>query len=161
MKSRLPAVLIVPAVALPGGGAEPARHWFALPLWKTQWGLAPGGICSPCKPGTRRELNLRGAGSTCPGGGGTSKPRKLPPPDPPFPFPNDRSPSPPVPPLLGCRHCSPVPRPNRNATAGHRNASQSHPQGAGARPPPDTTAAGRASAAGVQAPGMQGAEPLA
>ena len=21
-------------------GAEPARHWFALPLWKTQWGLA-------------------------------------------------------------------------------------------------------------------------
>ena len=22
-------------------GAEPARHWFALPLWKTQWGLAP------------------------------------------------------------------------------------------------------------------------
>ena len=29
-------------------------------------------------------------------------------------------PSPPVPPLLGCRHCSPVPRPNRHATRGHR-----------------------------------------
>ena len=53
-------------------GAEPARHWFALPLWKTQWGLAsalparrasavPGGgrarfaACLPCHCGTRRR----------------------------------------------------------------------------------------------------------
>ena len=33
MKRRLPAVLIVPAVAVPGGGAEPARRWLSLPLW--------------------------------------------------------------------------------------------------------------------------------
>ena len=42
-------------------GAEPGRHWFALPLWKTQWGLAPalparrasavpgGGACRLCR----------------------------------------------------------------------------------------------------------------
>ena len=42
-------------------GAEPTRHWFALPLWKTQWGLAPalparrasavpgGGVCPLCR----------------------------------------------------------------------------------------------------------------
>ena len=42
-------------------GAEPARHWFALPLWKTQWGLASalparrasavpgGGACLLCR----------------------------------------------------------------------------------------------------------------
>ena len=29
-------------------GAEPGRHRFALPLWKTQCGLAPAGTCSPC-----------------------------------------------------------------------------------------------------------------
>ena len=51
-------------------GAEPARHWFAPPLWKTQWGLAsalsvrrvsavPGGgracfaACLPCHCGAR------------------------------------------------------------------------------------------------------------
>ena len=55
--------------------AEPARHWLALPLWKTQWGLAPalparrvsavpgGGACpgvagSAGVSGTRREACL-------------------------------------------------------------------------------------------------------
>ena len=29
-------------------GACPGRHWLALPLWKTQWGLASRGTCYPC-----------------------------------------------------------------------------------------------------------------
>ena len=36
-------------------GAEPARHWFALPLWKTQWGGLPRrcrcGGCQRCPAG--------------------------------------------------------------------------------------------------------------
>ena len=35
-------------------GAEPARHWFALPLWKTQWGACPGVAGSAGVSGTRR-----------------------------------------------------------------------------------------------------------
>ena len=35
------------AGAVPGG-ACPGRHWLALPLWKTQWGLASRGTCYPC-----------------------------------------------------------------------------------------------------------------
>ena len=50
-------------------------------------------------------LNPGGTGYPCPGGEDHLK---------------RRSSSPPVPPLLGCRHCSPVPRPNRHATRGHR-----------------------------------------
>ena len=58
------------ASPLASPGAEPARHRFALPLWKTQWGLAsalparqasaiPGGglacfvACLPCHCGAR------------------------------------------------------------------------------------------------------------
>ena len=44
-----------------------------------------------------------------------------------------RSSSPPVPPLLGCRHCSPEPRLNCHAPAGYRNATHS-PASQGAKP---------------------------
>ena len=40
-----------------------------------------------------------------------------------------RSSSPPVPPLLGCRHCSPVPRPNRNAPPSRQRRGASPPSG--------------------------------
>ena len=39
-------------------GAEPARHWFALPLWKTQWGLAPA-------LSARRASAVPGGGRAC------------------------------------------------------------------------------------------------
>ena len=39
-------------------GAEPGRHRFALPLWKTQCGLAPADTCSPC-PGGEDHLKRR------------------------------------------------------------------------------------------------------
>ena len=39
-------------------GAEPGRHWFALPLWKTQWGLAPA---LPA----RRVSAIPGGGRAC------------------------------------------------------------------------------------------------
>ena len=45
-------------------GAEPARHWFALPLWKTQWGLAPA---LPA----RRASAVPGGGA-CPGVAGAA-----------------------------------------------------------------------------------------
>ena len=63
-------------------GAEPRRHWFALPLWCLQEGgeLNPGGTCYSC-PGGEDHLKRR---------------RRL----------RRIVPSPPVPPLLGCRHCS-------------------------------------------------------
>ena len=35
-----PAALTEPAEQVPKG-AEPARHWLSLPLWKTQWGACP------------------------------------------------------------------------------------------------------------------------
>ena len=35
-------------------GAEPGRHWFAPPLWKTQWGACPGVAGSAGVSGTRR-----------------------------------------------------------------------------------------------------------
>ena len=35
-------------------GAEPARHWFALPLWKTQWGACLGVAGSAGVSDTRR-----------------------------------------------------------------------------------------------------------
>ena len=38
--------------------AEPARHWFALPLWKTQWRLAPA---LPA----RRATTVPGGGRAC------------------------------------------------------------------------------------------------
>ena len=118
-------------------GAEPARHWFALPLWKTQWGGLPrrcrrggcqrypaGGVPAlppaypafrflfcplsprPPSPVGKGEIFcflMQGASPLASPGlnpGGTGYPR---------PGGEDhlkrRSSSPPVPPLLGCRHC--------------------------------------------------------
>ena len=37
-------------------GAEPARHLLSLPLWKTQWGLAPAALAVPA-PGERTISN--------------------------------------------------------------------------------------------------------
>ena len=61
-------------------GAEPRRHWFALPLWKTQWGACPGVAGAAGVSDTRR--------GACPIG----RPPTLPlpsflPPIPPTPFP--------------------------------------------------------------------------
>ena len=39
-------------------GAEPGRHWFAPPLWKTQWGACPGVAGSAGVSGTRRGACL-------------------------------------------------------------------------------------------------------
>ena len=64
--------------------------------------------------GGRGELNPCGTCSPSPGGEDHLK---------------RRSSSPPVPPLLGCRHCSPVPRPNRNAPPGAANAEGKPPSG--------------------------------
>ena len=74
---------------------------------------------APCIPGAEPARHLQNLPSRCPEWGfapcGTC-----------YPCPGGedhlkrRSSSPPVPPLLGCRHCSPVPRPNRHATRGHR-----------------------------------------
>ena len=47
-------------------GACPARHRFALPLWKTQWGLAPRGTGSTCQSGTRRGAQGGGRLPTLP-----------------------------------------------------------------------------------------------
>ena len=44
-------------------GAEPGRHWFALPLWKTQWGACPGVAGSAGVSGTRRGACLGVAGA--------------------------------------------------------------------------------------------------
>ena len=70
----------------PGAPAlDRLRHLFALPLWYPAGGFAPGGglnpgdTCYPC-PGGEDHLKRR---------------RRL----------RRIVPSPPVPPLLGCRHC--------------------------------------------------------
>ena len=147
------------------GGVCPARHWFALPLWKTQWGACPDvagaagvsdtrrGACpvgrlptlplacclapypptplprwgrgrpkvyftggfAPGTPAFNRLRHLQNLPSKYPagaGGGGCSPCGTW------FPCPGGEDhlkrrrrlrrivPSPPVPPLLGCRHCS-------------------------------------------------------
>ena len=46
-------------------GAEPARHWLALPLWKTQRRLAPRGTCSTC-PGGEDHLKRRSSSPPVP-----------------------------------------------------------------------------------------------
>ena len=121
----------------PGGGCAPARHLFALPLW--------GGACpnaALARPATVENsmggLPPRGTCYPCPGGEDHLK---------------RRSSSPPVPPLLGCRHCSPVPRPNRNAPAGCRQRRGKAPLRA-----PAWQGYKCRVGSGV---GMQGAEPLA
>ena len=93
---------------------------------------------------TQRRLALRGTGYPCPGGEDHLK---------------RRSSSPPVPPLLGCRHCSPVPRLNCHATRGIVNARRAG--NAGGKPSAgDMDGAGRASAARVQSRGCKGRSPL-
>ena len=89
-------------------------------------------------------MPLCGTGSPCPGGEDHLK---------------RRSSSPPVPPLLGCRHCLPVPRPNRHAPSGHRNAVQTLLR-KGHSPPPGICLAGSVSAARVQPRGCKGRSPL-
>ena len=74
-------------------GAEPARHLQNLPSRCPEWGFAPcgagmGGV--PVPGGGQGGLPPCGTGSPCPGGEDHLK---------------RRSSSPPVPPLLGCRHC--------------------------------------------------------
>ena len=102
----------------PGGGLAPARHWLGGALAVPGGGLAFFVACLPCRRRTRRGLNPCGTGSLCPGGEDHLK---------------RRSSSPPVPPLLGCRHCSPEPRLNCHAPAGYRNATPS-PTSQGAKP---------------------------
>ncbi len=79
-----------PPLAFPA--LDRLRHLQNLPLWCLKGGYSPCGTCSPC-PGGEDHLKRR---------------RRL----------RRIVPSPPVPPLLGWRHCSPVPRPNRHAPPG-------------------------------------------
>ena len=119
-------------VAVPKGGLPPAG------------GVPLRGTCSPCRCRTRRGLNPGGTGSLCPGGEDHLKRRRRL---------RRIVPSPPVPPLLGCRHCSPVPRPNRNAPAGCHQRRGKAPLRA-----PAWQGYKCRVGSGV---GMQGAEPLA
>ena len=48
-----PAAPATPAAVENSMGAFPRRHWLFLPLWKTQWGLSPGGTGYPCRCGAR------------------------------------------------------------------------------------------------------------
>ena len=105
----------------PGGGRAPARHLFALPLWCPVGGLPPRGTCYPC-PGGEDHLKRR---------------RRL----------RRIVPSPPVPPLLGCRHCSReslsvgftpyrrLPRRKENCMAGFISAASGSVQGCRGRSP--------------------------
>ena len=86
-------------VVVPKGGLPPAG------------GVLLRGTGLTCRCRIRRGLKPGGTGSLCPGGEDHLKRRRRL---------RRIVPSPPVPPLLGCRHCSPVPRPNRNAPAGCR-----------------------------------------
>ena len=127
------------------------------------WGA---GFCPLHPPG----LNLSGTGYPCHcgirrGAGGLAPARHL------LVLPRGRGPSqtppslatdsssPPVPPLLGCRHCLPVPRPNRHAPSGHRNAAQTLLR-KGQSPTPGICLAGSVSAARVQPRGCKGLRPL-
>ena len=107
----------------------------------------------PCRCGTRRGqggLPPCGTGSPCPGGEDHLKRRRRL---------RRIVPSPPVPPLLGCRHCLPVPRPNRHAPSGHRNGAQTLLR-KGQSPTPGICLAGSVSAARVQPRGCKGRSPL-
>ena len=89
-------------------------------------------------------MNPSGTCSPCPGGEDHLK---------------RRSSSPPVPPLLGWRHCSPKPHLNSHAPSGYRNATP-RPSRKGQSPSPGTRLAGSASAARVQSRGCKGRSPL-
>ncbi len=94
----------------------PRRHWFDLPelspagrvppaaLARPAGAVPGGGVCPSAalaRPAEAVPGGGRAPGGTCyPCPGGEDHLKR-------------RSSSPPVPPLLGWRHCSPVPRPNR------------------------------------------------
>ena len=86
------AALTEPAVQVLSGGLAPAA--LAIPAVYVPGGGRRGVVaCLPCRCGVRRGgLPPRGTCSSCPGGEDHLK---------------RRSSSPPVPPLLGCRHCPP------------------------------------------------------
>ena len=126
--------------------AEPERHG------DRGANHAPGGgACLPCcrltlplwYPGGGR-MNPSGTCSPYPGGEDHLK---------------RRSSSPPVPPLLGWRHCSPEPHLNSHAPSGYRNATP-RPSRKGQSPTPGTRLAGSVSAARVQSRGCKGRSPL-
>ena len=100
-------------------------------------------LCKGRSPLHPRGLNPCGTCSTCPGGEDHLK---------------RRSSSPPVPPLLGCRLCSPVPRPNRRASR-RVPLTPAEPATLGASPPSGTCSAGTISAAGGLMPGCRGRSP--
>ena len=102
----------------------------------------PGGGVQSALPG--------GTGYPCPGGEDHLKRRRRV---------RRIVPSPPVPPLLGCRHCSPVPRPNRHAPAGYLNATSAPPHKRQS-PTSGTCLADSISAARVQPRGCKGRSPL-
>ena len=119
----------------PGGGACLPCCRLTLPLWY------PGGEDEP-----QRHLFAlprgRGPSQTPP-----SRQRRI-------------VPSPPVPPLLGWRHCSPEPRLNCHAPSGYRNATL-HPVSQGAKPHSGHPLGRLCKCRAGSVAGMQGAEPLA
>ena len=100
-------------------------------------------LCKGLRPLHPRGLNPGGTGSSCPGGEDHLK---------------RRSSSPPVPPLLGCRLCSPVLRPNRCAPR-LVPLTPAEPATLGGKPPSGTCSAGTISAAGGLIPGCRGRSP--
>ena len=113
-------------------------------------GLAPAVPDNPAAVVPEGELAPGDTGYPCPGGEDHLKRRRRV---------RRIVPSPPVPPLLGCRHCSPVPRPNRHAPAGYLNATSTPPHKRQS-PPAGTCLAGSVSAARVQPRGCKGRSPL-
>ena len=61
-----PAALATPAAVENSMVALPRRHRLFLPLWKTQWGLSPGGTGYPCRCGARGGLAFFGCLSPLP-----------------------------------------------------------------------------------------------
>ena len=140
----------IPPTPFPGGeggdfslfrrGLRPRHPGIKPPAALTEpAAMVPGGGLSP-----RWGLNPGGTCYPCPGGEDHLK---------------RRSSSPPVPPLLGCRHCLPVPHLNCHAPAGYRNATPAPPR-KGQSPSPGTRLAGSVSAARAQSRGCKGRSPL-
>ena len=121
----------------------PARHRLILPLRCPRGGLAPASPARWALAPPGGGLNPSGTGSTCPGGEDHLK---------------RRSSSPPVPPLLGCRHRSPVLRPNRHAPR-RAQRRQGQPATNRARPLPGTAEEGSVSAASGSVQGRRGRSP--
>ena len=133
-KGEIKVIFMQGAAPLASPTLDRLRHLQSLPSRCPQGGCSPCGTCSPC-PGGEDHLKRR---------------RRL----------RRIVPSPPVPPLLGCRLCSPEPRPNRRAPPpGAANARRAC--NAGARPPPGTWFAPISQRRAGSGAGMQGAQPLA